>query len=65
MLVTIAEAARQLGVSPNHIRGMIRCQRWPFYRLGPKSMRVDIDEIKSLGRLIAEGQQGERKNEPR
>jgi excisionase family DNA binding protein len=54
MLVTISEAARQLGVSPNHIRSMIRRGRWPFYRLGPKAMRVDVEEIKSLGKLIAE-----------
>lgn len=56
MLKTISAAARELGVSGEHIRRMVKRGRWPFYRLGPKAMRVDPDEIKNLGRLVAEGE---------
>ena len=54
MLVSVSKAALELGVSTEHIRHMIRSGKWPFYSLGPKATRVDPDEIKALGRLIAE-----------
>ena len=57
MLVNIPQAAKELGVSIEHIRRQIRAGRWPFYRLGPKATRIDVDEIRALGRLIAEGKQ--------
>ena len=56
-LVSIQEAAQALGVSPDTVRRRIKAGRWPYYPLGPKAIRLDVDEIKSLGRLIAEGQQ--------
>ncbi len=56
MLATISAGARELGCSPEHIRRMIRMGRWPYYRLGPKAIRIDPEEIKGLGRLIAEGE---------
>ncbi len=59
MLVKIGEASRLLGVSPEHISRQIRTGQWPHYRLGPKAIRIDVDEIRALGRLAA---QAERKN---
>ena len=56
MLTTIAGVARELGCSPDHVRRMIRSGRWPYFRIGPKAMRVDPEEIKNLGRLIAQGE---------
>jgi len=56
MLASISAAARELGCSPDHVRRMIRSGRWPYYRLGLKAMRVDPEEIKSLGRLISEAE---------
>ncbi|MBU1209265.1 MAG: helix-turn-helix domain-containing protein [Proteobacteria bacterium] len=56
MLATISTAARELGCSPDHIRRMIKRGRWPYYRLGKKALRVDPEEIRALGRLIAEGE---------
>jgi excisionase family DNA binding protein len=55
VLVNIPQAAKELGVSVEHIRRQIRSGRWPFYKLGAKATRIDVDEIKALGRLIAEG----------
>lgn len=60
-LVTVAQAARELGVSAEHIRRQFRAGRWPYYSLGKKGTRVDVEEIKALGRLIAEGEQERRK----
>ncbi len=55
MLVTITQGSRELGVSVEHTRRQIRSRRWPFYKLGAKAMRIDVGEIRALGRLIAEG----------
>ncbi len=55
MLVTVTQAAKMLGVSIEHIRRQIRTGRWPYYTLGPKATRIDVEQIKSLGRLIAQG----------
>ena len=55
MLMKISEAANLLGVSCEHIRRQIRARRWPSYQLGPKATRIDPDEIRALGKLIAEG----------
>ncbi len=54
MLVKIREASRLLGVSPEHISRQIRTGQWPHYRLGPKAVRIDVDEIKALGRIGTE-----------
>jgi len=61
MLVSVTQGAKELGVSVEHIRRMIRLGRWPSYKLGPKATRIDPEEIKSLGRLISEGEQERRK----
>ena len=55
MLLNISQAARELGVSIETVRRNIRAKRWPFYKLGPKTTRIDPEEIRALGKLIAEG----------
>ena len=60
-LVSIREAAQVLKLSDRHIRRMISEGRWPFYRLGKRMIKLDLEEIKNLGRMIAEGEQERRK----
>ena len=55
MFISIHEAGKALKLSERHIRLMISEGRWPYYRLGPRTIRLDLDEIKALGRLVAEG----------
>jgi len=55
MLSSILETAKALKVSTRHVRRMISEKRWPFYRLGKRTIRLDLEEIKNLGRLIAGG----------
>ena len=55
MFLSIHEAGKALKLSERHIRRMISEGRWPYYRLGPRAIRLDLDEIKALGRLVAEG----------
>lgn len=57
MLVSVTIAAKELGVSTQHIRRMIRAGKWPVYRLGPKATRLDPEEIRALGRLTAKAEQ--------
>ena len=54
MLLRVSEAAKVLGVSLEHMRRKIRAGEWPTYQLGPKATRIDPDEIKAIGRLIAD-----------
>ena len=61
MLVNLSEASRILGISTQSIRRRIKNGEWPSYRLGPKSLRLDLSEIKSLGRLISEVAQEQKK----
>ena len=56
MLMSITGAAKELGVCTEHIRRMVRAGKWPAYSLGRKAMRIDPEEIKALGRLIAEAE---------
>ena len=56
MLMSVTAAAKELGVSTMHIRRMIRLGKWPIYRMGPKATRIDVEEIKTLGRLTAEAE---------
>ncbi len=55
MLTGITQASKELGVSAEHIRRMVRAGRWPVYKLGPKATRIDVDEIRLLSRLPAKG----------
>ena len=56
MLLSVSQTARELGVSCAHVRRMVKAGRWPVYCLGPKAMRLDVEEIRTLGRLTAEAQ---------
>ena len=60
MLVSVTQASKELGVSIEHIRRMIRSGRWPVYRLGAKCTRIDVQEIRALGKLIYEGERERR-----
>lgn len=51
MLMSITNAAKELGVSTMHIRRMIRFGGWPVYCMGPKATRIDVEEIRTLARL--------------
>jgi excisionase family DNA binding protein len=53
MLSRITEAAKELDCSKELIRKMIKSGKWPSYRIGEKAIRVDVEEIKELGRLMA------------
>jgi excisionase family DNA binding protein len=53
-LMSLTAASKELGVSTEHIRRMIKAGKWPVYHLGPKATRIDVDEIKKLGRLFAD-----------
>ncbi len=55
MLVSVSIGARELGLSVEHLRNMIKAGRFPSYKLGPRATRVDVDEIKNLGKLSTEG----------
>ena len=55
MLLSIRELAKTFRTSERHVRRMIAEGHWPSYRLGHRMLRVDLDEIKRLSRLIAEG----------
>jgi excisionase family DNA binding protein len=65
MLVNISQAAKELGVSSEHIRRQIRAGRWPYYRLGEKALRVDVTEIQALARMISEVEQERRRGDSR
>ncbi len=60
MLSNIPQGAKELGVSIEHARRMIRAGKWPAYQLGKKATRIDVEEIKALGRLVIEGEQARR-----
>jgi len=51
MLVSITTAARELGLSNEHLRRLVNSGKFPSYKLGPRATRVDLDEIRALGRL--------------
>jgi len=51
MLVTIRRAAEILHVSPSHVHRMITCGRFPFYQIGPRIIRLDLEEICAAVRL--------------
>jgi excisionase family DNA binding protein len=55
MFTRIADAAKALNVSERFLRQLIADNRIPFYRLSPRTLRVDLAELRDLMRLIAEG----------
>ena len=55
MFTRIAVAARELSISERFLRQLIAAKRIPFYRLSDRTLRVDVQELRDLMRLIAEG----------
>ena len=55
MFTSIADAAKELSVSERFLRQLIAQKRVPYYRLSPRTLRVDLNELRDLMRLIAEG----------
>jgi excisionase family DNA binding protein len=53
MLVTILEVAKELKVSDRHVRRMIAEGKYPFYRIGNRAVRLDLEEIKSASKVLA------------
>jgi len=51
-LFTLADAANELGLSQRTIRRYIAAGRIAAYRVGPRVVRVDLDEIDKLVRPI-------------
>jgi len=55
MLHRLKHAAKELSLSERFLRQLIAEGRIPFYRLSPRTLRVDLDELRDYMRLIAEG----------
>ncbi len=54
MFTTIKEATKELRVSERFLRQLIRDGRIPSYRLSPRTLRVDLQEVRNYMRLVAE-----------
>nr|WP_237211713.1 helix-turn-helix domain-containing protein [Rhodococcus ruber] len=52
-LVSVAQAAEELGVCGRTIRNRISDGTITGYRLGPRLLRVDLDELDALLRPVA------------
>jgi excisionase family DNA binding protein len=50
--VSVTEAAASQGVSPKTIRNWITTGHLTGYRVGPKLIRIDLDELDALARPI-------------
>jgi len=53
MLLRVTDGAKELGLSTEQLRRMIRAGKFPTYRLGPRSTRIDVAEIRNLTRSSA------------
>jgi excisionase family DNA binding protein len=67
MYARIADAAKSLSISERFLRQLIAEKRIPFYRLSPRTLRVDLDELRKHMRGLAEervgASQGERSSD--
>lgn len=57
-LTSIADAAEQFGVHHSTIRRYISQGRIAGYRLGPRMIRVDLDELDAMLRPLATANRG-------
>ena len=48
MLVTLKEAAQEFKISPRHAKILVTTGKWPAFQLGPRVIRVNIEQIKQL-----------------
>jgi excisionase family DNA binding protein len=51
-LISTAQAARRLGVSPNTIRNYVADGQLTAIRVGPKLLKFDADEVDSLRQTV-------------
>jgi excisionase family DNA binding protein len=58
MYARIADAAKTLSISERFLRQLIAENRVPFYRLSPRTLRVDLDELRKHMRGLAEERVG-------
>ena len=54
MYTAIAKAAKALSISERFLRQLIAENRVPFYRLSPRTLRVDLDELRQYMRDLAD-----------
>lgn len=47
-LVTIADAADHIGMNPKTVRRYIAAGRITAYRVGPRAVRVDLNELETM-----------------
>lgn len=57
-LVSLPQAAEMLGVTTRTLRRYIADGRLSAYRLGPRMLRVDLDELDALLRPLATTKRG-------
>ena len=55
MFTKLSEAATVLGVSDKFLRQLIAQKKIPFYQLSPRTLRVDLDEIRNYMKMAPEG----------
>jgi len=51
MIVQIPELAEELKISTRQVRRMIDAGTIPFYKVGKRAIRLDLDEVKAAIRL--------------
>lgn len=51
-LIPLAEAAKRLGVDPVTLRRWGAQGRIHLYRIGPRFLRVDVDELDALVEIV-------------
>jgi excisionase family DNA binding protein len=49
-LLKVTEAADFLSVHPNTVRKLIKSGKLPALRLGPKTIRIRIEDLKEMGK---------------
>ena len=54
LLVPVKQAAKSCNASAAHFYRLIRKGRIPFYRLSPRTTRIDLDELRAYVRQFPE-----------
>jgi excisionase family DNA binding protein len=54
MFSKLSDAAKQLSVSERFLRQLVAEKGIPFYRLSPRTLRVDLDELRQHMRDLAQ-----------
>ena len=64
MIVQIPELAEELKISTRQVRRMIDAGTIPFYKVGKRAIRLDLDEVKAAIRLQRVGSVNTRAEHP-